>query len=391
MAIHLYCMCLNEEAMIPYFLAHYLPIVDKIYVFDNGSTDKSLGLLSGDDRIVVADVKTQGGSFMDTYNALMNSAWTRSRGEAEWIVTAEMDEHLHHPDLRGYLARSRYVGVTFITALGYNMIADAFPTDPRPLWQHVVRGARETAYDKPAIFDPQAVTEINYYNGRHAAAPTGHIVHEPQRQVKLLHYKSLGLDYVCARNESLAGGLQSEDIEARHGAHYLRNRAQTEADLRAIRAYARRVPGLHASDETDGELSFPEEMDVIAASQLFDAGYYVEKNPDVATSKLDPLTHYCAFGWQEARHPNPRFDSAWYLATYAREIPKGVNPLLDYIRVGEKRGRFPCVDFDPELYRLEKGLASGVSPLRHVLAGSTSDTSGASHRSRLRGVWDRLT
>lgn len=368
MAIHLYCMCLNEARMIPYFLAHYLPIADKIFVFDNGSTDGSLDLLKGDDRIVVETVRTQGASFMDTYNSLMNTAWTRSRGEAEWIVTAEMDEHLHHPDLRGYLARARHVGVTFVTALGYNMIAEEFPTDPRPLWQHVVRGAREFAYDKPAIFDPQAITEINYDNGRHAASPTGHVVHEPQRQVKLLHYKSLGLDYVCARNDALSIGLQADDIEAKHGAHYLRNRRQTEADLHAIRAFARRVPGLHAPGDIEGEVSFGEEVDRIAASGLFDARHYRKKNPDVAASSIDPLIHYCAFGWREARRPNSHFDSAWYLKTYAREVPAGINPLLDYILVGEKRGRFPSVDFDPELYRLERRLTSGVSPLHHFLA-----------------------
>jgi hypothetical protein len=391
MVTHLYCMCLNEEAMIPYFLGHYLPIVDKIHVFDNGSTDASLNLLKGDPRIAVESLKTIGDSFMDTYNNLMNTAWMRSRGEAEWIITAEMDEHLHHPDLRGYLARSRYTGVTFVTALGYNMITERFPTDPRPLWQQIVRGVRETAYDKPAIFDPQAITAINYYNGRHAASPTGHVVHEPQRQVKLLHYKSLGLDYVCSRNLSLSAGLQAEDIDAQYGAHYLRTRNQTEADLKALQAYARRVPGLHATDDNDEELSFMDERDRIAGSGLFDAVYYVDQNPDVATSSIDPLTHYCAFGWREARRPNPCFDSAWYLATYDREILDRGNPLLDYIMRGEKRGRFPSVDFDPELYRVEERLSLDVSPLWHYLAGRRNEPARgwSRHFSRLIGLWDR--
>ena len=106
------------------------------------------------------------------------------------------------------------------------------PTDPRPLWRQIVRGVRETAYDKPAIFDPKAITAINYYNGRHAASPTGHVVHEPQRQVKLLHYKCLGVDYVCSKSRTLRRP-PGEDIEA-HTVCIIARPAQTAADHEAI-------------------------------------------------------------------------------------------------------------------------------------------------------------
>jgi hypothetical protein len=273
------------------------------------------------------------------------------------------------------------------------MITDQFPTDPQPLWRQVVRGARETIYDKPAIFDPEAIQTINYSAGRHVASPTGRVVREAQRQVKLLHYKSLGVDYVCARNLALSAGLRARDIESKNGAHYLRTRAQTEVDHSTIEAYARRVPGLHPPDGAEPELTFPDERECLASSGLFDAAFYVGQNPGVGTSDIDPLTHYCAFGWREGRDPNPRFDTAWYLATYASEVPNGINPLLDYILRGELRGRFPAVDFDPERYRLEKRLPSGVSPLRHLLAEKLNV--GPAVRlglaSRVRGVWKRLS
>ncbi|MCJ2037164.1 glycosyltransferase family 2 protein [Methylobacterium sp. J-068] len=373
--------------MIPFFLTHYRRIVDRIHVFDMGSTDRSLNLLKGDEKIVVERVGAQGETYAATATNLMNTAWMRSRDSADWIVTAEMDEHLHHPDLPGYLARCRTLGVTYITTLGYNMVADQFPTGLRPLWQQVVRGVRETLYDKPAMFDPRAITAIDYDAGRHAASPTGQVVPEARPQVKLLHYKHLGLDHVHARNRVLAGPPNAAGGDDAEG-----ERDRAAADFTNLRAYARRVPGLHSAHGEEAEPSFAEEFEIIATSGLFDTEFYRAANPDVAASSFVPLVHYCAFGWREARSPNPHFDSAWYLKTYAHEIPVETNPLLDYILRGEKRGRFPAVDFDPELYRLEKRLAPGVSPLHHFLKEASVEAAPANaeqRSSRLRGSWSR--
>ena len=32
-----------------------------------------------------------------------------------------------------------------------------------------------------------------------------------------------------------------------------------------------------------------------------------------AAAGIDPVAHYCRYGWQEGRFPNPYFDPAWYL------------------------------------------------------------------------------
>lgn len=368
MKLHLYSMCLNEEKMIPYFLRHYLNLVDKFFIFDNGSRDKSVELLKGDERIIVQEVKTEGDSFCHFYRGLMNNAWKTSRGEADWILTAEMDEHLHHPDLRSYLSHCQKVGTTILTATGFEMIADRFPSDPRPLWMHVTHGAREKLCDKPAIFDPNAIVETNYDHGRHLAAPQGNVKFEEFPQIKLLHYKSLGLEYVCDRNRTLAVGLKADDISEKTGSHYLRSDAQTAANLRDIRASARRVPGLPSQHNDLLELVLEDEVAAVYESQLFDPGYYVQKNPDVGESKIDPCLHFCTYGWREDRWPNPMFDPKWYHETYLGRTTTDINPLLHYILVGEKRGHFPVPFFDPDLYRLQNRLPLRSSALQHVLA-----------------------
>lgn len=368
MTIHLYCMCKNEEKIIPFFLRHYLPLVDRIHVFDNGSTDMSLRLLSGDERISVETVETTGSSFEAVYRPLMDNAWKRSRGSAEWIVTAEMDEHFHHPHWRDYLDHCRATGVTVLRAIGFDMVADRFPEAPAPLWEQITHGARTTVYDKPAIFDPDAVVEINFDYGRHSAKPVGRIGYEPHRQIRLLHYKSLGLEYVCERNRILRGGLRQDDIAAGRGAHYLRSEEATRLDFQTIRAQARRVPGLRAEKDERLELTLADELALVRASPLFDPPRYLRTNPDVDSAGVDPVEHFCVFGWRENRRPNPLFDPDWYRRTYLGAAFEHLNPLLHFMLVGERNGCRPSLPFDPELYRLSEGVPPGESALAHALA-----------------------
>lgn len=54
----------------------------------------------------------------------------------------------------------------------------------------------------------------------------------------------------------------------------------------------------------------------IGRSKLFDASWYLENNPDVACSNIDPILHYIKYGANENRNPSPWFDTkGYYFAT----------------------------------------------------------------------------
>ena len=366
MQIHLFAMCLNEERMIPYFLSHYSGWVTQFHIFDNGSTDNSLRLLAGDPRITVESFKTEGDSFVETAQRLMNDVWTRSR-HADWVITAEVDEHLHHPDILAYLQHCATERVTVLHPVGFNMVSDTFPTDPRPLCEQIVRGVRAPDFDKLAIFDPRAIISINYDVGRHAAAPTGRLSWEQNRQIKLLHYKNLGVDYLIERNGILSKGLRLKDKSRRWGEQYFRSTATVEVDFASYALRARRVPGMSSVDCPIDEPSFDEELAIIEASGLFDAEYYLRSNQDVAAAKdILPLHHFCNYGSKEGRRPNPMFDPHWYAKTYALD-PLRTNLLLHYIVSGEKRQYRPSAIFDPGIYRYLHRLMPTEPVLFHAL------------------------
>lgn len=65
-------------------------------------------------------------------------------------------------------------------------------------------------------------------------------------------------------------------------------------------------------------------------SGLFDADYYLAQSPDAATSGLDPLAHYLAFGADLKRRPSAAFDPAFYLSWNKDPVAPNVALLADY-------------------------------------------------------------
>lgn len=72
---------------------------------------------------------------------------------------------------------------------------------------------------------------------------------------------------------------------------------------------------------------------------LFDTGYYLSRNPDVAAARIDPLAHYEAYGWKEGRDPSAAFSTGKYLAANADVAAARVDPLLHYVVNGQAEGR----------------------------------------------------
>lgn len=85
----------------------------------------------------------------------------------------------------------------------------------------------------------------------------------------------------------------------------------------------------------------PAERRLIEGTGLFDARYYIEKNPDVALKGIDPLTHYVRYGRYEGRRPSASFDPGWYLGTYQDVAAAGIDPLIHYYYYGREEGRSP--------------------------------------------------
>jgi glycosyl transferase family 2 len=235
MIVHLYAHCWNEELMLPHFFSHYDRIADRYFIFDTGSTDRSRELLESHPRVELTRIDDEVDSFVTANLARHNNHWKQSRGKADWVIVTDIDEHVYHADLRRYLARCQSERVTIIKTEGYEMVSDEFPRTTEPLHQTVNRGMRWDVMDKYQLFDPNRIEEINWLPGRHEANPTGEVVFPVQREVKLLHYKYLGLEYTMKRYQQLRTGLRPGDIAGEWGYQYLWDEARITAQFEHIR------------------------------------------------------------------------------------------------------------------------------------------------------------
>lgn len=80
---------------------------------------------------------------------------------------------------------------------------------------------------------------------------------------------------------------------------------------------------------------------LLETSQLFDAQWYQEQYPDVASNSMDAAEHYLKYGAQERRNPSPHFDTRHYITSYPDVVAAGFNPLVHFIEFGEAEKRQP--------------------------------------------------
>lgn len=230
MIVHLYAQCWNDEWMLPFFFRHYDPLVDRYFIYDDGSTDATRSLLEAHPNVEPRRfVRADPDSFALSEQAFSNECWKQSRGEADWVIVTDIDEHLVHPAGRDYLALCSAADLTLIPALGFQMISERPPKPEETLAREYRLGAPQAYWIKPSIFDPDAIDEISFRPGRHRADPSGRVEVPGTDEMMLFHYKYMGFQQTLARHRMLRTGMRSKDLESGYGSQYF----WSENELRA--------------------------------------------------------------------------------------------------------------------------------------------------------------
>ncbi len=95
----------------------------------------------------------------------------------------------------------------------------------------------------------------------------------------------------------------------------------------------------------------------------FDSAYYLSRYTDIDQQHVEPVLHYCCFGWKEGRDPCPGFSTRTYLHTYPDVKELGINPFLHWLLFGEREGRTcitpaqPAEPNIPELTDIRSAMA----------------------------------
>jgi len=207
--------------MIEYFLRHYEAFAERIVIYDDDSDDGSKEILLAHNKVEVRQfVRSDHDSLELSRIATFNHCWKEARGTADWVIIVDCDEFVFHPRIDEYFATQKHNGVTIIPTLGFQMVTDQFPGEGEYLAKSHTRGCPFDRRNKPCVFDPSAIREINFSVGMHSAQPVGLQSLPPKDELMLLHYKYLGVDYLCCRHLELSSRRGSVEKANQWSSHW---------------------------------------------------------------------------------------------------------------------------------------------------------------------------
>ncbi len=197
MRIWLFCILRNERLLLPYFLRHYVPWVDKLIFYDDRSDDGTREKIKECPKAELRDWIGSLGIVDDEFLHFANEQWKEARGQAEWVIWVDADEFLYHPNMLELLAGYLKDGVEVPQVAGYTMFSREFPTTSGQIYEQVRSGASDGYWDKKAIFRGNMFWTM----GRHTIDFTRfNPPSSPTCEIKLLHFRGLGMDYVRWRH-----------------------------------------------------------------------------------------------------------------------------------------------------------------------------------------------
>lgn len=211
--IEVHSLLHNEAPILPYFIRHYQQFAD-IYFYESDSTDgspdiaKKLGA-----KVIPLETGNQVNETVFLY--MKNNCWKKSK--ADWVIIADTDEFVYHPDLVNILANTPY---TIFYPKEWRMVARKFPKTKGQIYDEVVYGfPGSPGYNKMNIFRPSEIKEMNYNAGCHSCNPVGNIKLAPETDIITLHFHDLGIEERLAKNRYIAGRVSDENKSHGWGIH----------------------------------------------------------------------------------------------------------------------------------------------------------------------------
>lgn len=183
----------------PYLIRHYSTFADKLIFYDGGSTDGTREII---EACPIAELR--GWEWWDALDdnvflMLSNTAWHEARGKADWIIWIDADEFLYHENIRDILATYQADGVTVPHIDGHTMVSDGPPTGSGQIYDEIRTGFPDLDWGKSALFQP--CVDMRFNPGRHSFnEEVAQAKRSLRADIKLLHYRALGMDYLRARH-----------------------------------------------------------------------------------------------------------------------------------------------------------------------------------------------
>lgn len=98
----------------------------------------------------------------------------------------------------------------------------------------------------------------------------------------------------------------------------------------------------------------------VESSDLFDGGWYLRKNLEVARRAVNPATHYVRTGARQGLNPSARFNTKRYLARHPEAKDAGVPALVHFLRTDSTTPERGATTSDGAAVRVNPGDDPGA-------------------------------
>ena len=239
MNITIYTTAYNEEKMLPFFLDHYSQFASKIVIYDNESTDDTVQIAK--DHPLVSDIHTiKTGGCVDDSMYIDLKSWCWKDDDSDYVMLVDVDELIYHDNVVNYLKETKY---SAYLPVGYNMISEDFPNLDISITDQIKDGVFDHMYNKPVIFNPNIIKDVEYRLGSHKATfyDADGIVTPIQSELKMLHYKNVGFDYRLNRHKLFSKRMSDFNQKTSSGIHYTWDTKTQKDEFNDILARSERV------------------------------------------------------------------------------------------------------------------------------------------------------
>jgi hypothetical protein len=219
MIIHAHILAYNEEKILPFTLDYYSVFCEKIYIYDNMSTDSSDEIYKRYPKVVVIKWDSNNEINELNYINIKSNGYKQNSRNVDWVIVCDCDEILYHPRLLEKLQYYKDNGITVPRINGHDMVSKVFPEYDGELITTKVKTGSEVypPFCKNIVFNPRL--DIQYGIGGHSFQ-ANNAVYSNSPELKLLHYKFLGIEYVENIYKARAERLSQFNKDNKFGEHY---------------------------------------------------------------------------------------------------------------------------------------------------------------------------
>lgn len=221
MKVHAHILVWNEEKILPFILDHYTKFCEKIFIWDNESTDSSREICEKYPSVEVITWSSNN-TFNDIIHAQIKSTCYKKYSlDCDYVIVCDCDELLYDKNILLKLNQCKKDNIDMPNTVYYNMASKKYPIYNSQDITEIYQTGQRYGLGKNIIFNPKF--DMKFGPGAHHCSYQGKTSLSKKHTFKILHYRYMSRDYMLDRHKILSKRLSDINLKYKFGVHYFQD------------------------------------------------------------------------------------------------------------------------------------------------------------------------